>query len=165
MNVFFKKAAEMADGVFDLVSMMSSRMEGKRDLARNTDLIGTNGEISVTIRKGSIGEVVVEFGGMRLNYSARAVASDAEYHKGTMVKIISTAGSVLYVEKVSEGRPSNQPSFTSLDNKPKKEEVADVEAVFDGSDEAAAEEFEDEDSAEGSETSEKKKGSSKNKKK
>ncbi|MBX9695873.1 MAG: hypothetical protein K2Z81_26035 [Cyanobacteria bacterium] len=40
MNMFFKKAAEMADGVFDLVSMLSSRMEGKRELAKTSDLFG-----------------------------------------------------------------------------------------------------------------------------
>ncbi|MBX9695874.1 MAG: hypothetical protein K2Z81_26040 [Cyanobacteria bacterium] len=108
-------------------------------------------------------EIIVEFDGMRLNYSARAVHSEVEFNKGDMVRVVSTGGSVLYVENLS----SRQPDSSSLSSvgKQKREEVSDIEAMVEEAPDSGEESSYDEESTEDSETSGRKKGSTKNKKK
>lgn len=99
MHMFFKKAAEIADGVLDLASWFGTRIESKKVLARPEDLVGVNAEVTATIQKGAAGEVVVVVADSKLNYSARAFNNNVEYKKGEMVNVVSAGSSVLYVTK------------------------------------------------------------------
>jgi hypothetical protein len=103
MDLFFKKAAEMADGVLDLAGWIGKRIECKKSLvAHPDDLIGLSAEVTATINKGGAGEVVVVADNARLNYSARAENDQQEFKKGEMVTIIRAGTSLLYV---AQGAP------------------------------------------------------------
>lgn len=97
MSIFLKKAVEIADGVLDLAGWLGKRMEGSKELVRPIDLIGLSAEVSATIKKGGVGEVVVVAGESRLNYSARAENGDAEFKKGDTVKVVRAGSSMLFV--------------------------------------------------------------------
>lgn len=97
MSIFLKKAVEIADGVLDLANWLGKRMEGSKDLVKPDDLVGLSAEVSATIKKGCVGEVVVVAGDSRLNYSARSLKDDVEFRKGDVVEVIRAGSSMLFV--------------------------------------------------------------------
>lgn len=99
MSIFFKKAAEMADGILDLASWFGNRIESKKSVAKPEDLVGLEGEVITTIGKGAIGEVMLSFGDARQNFSARANDMNIELLKGETIHVIRSGASVLYVAK------------------------------------------------------------------
>lgn len=99
MDTFFKKAAELANGVLDLASFIGSRMEGKRNLAKTEDMVGLTAEVTTPIGKGSVGEVVLVVNECRLNYAARCEDPDTEFTKGEFAIITKAGTSVLFVDK------------------------------------------------------------------
>ena len=108
MDIFFKKAAEMADGVLDLTSWFGKRIESKKNLAKPEDLIGLSAEVTASIKKGAVGEVVVVAGESRLNYSARADDTELEFNKGEMVTVIRAGSSVLFVAKQAKTKDTSK---------------------------------------------------------
>lgn len=99
MDPILKKAAEFADGMLDLISWVGNRVESKKRLATAEDVIGQNAEITIPIKKGQTGEVIVVFENTRLTYGARGADTEAEFHKGEIALVQRVAGSLVYVEK------------------------------------------------------------------
>jgi len=87
----------MADGILDLASWFGNRIESKKSVAKPEDLEGLEGEVTATIGKGSVGEVMVAFGDARQNYSARANDLNIEILKGETIHVVRSGASVLYV--------------------------------------------------------------------
>jgi hypothetical protein len=102
MDPILKKAAEFADGMLDLISWMGNRMESKRKLASPDDIIGSQAEVTIPIKKGQTGEIIVVVEGGRLNYGARGSDPEQEFHKGEVVVISRSVSSIVYVEKRKE---------------------------------------------------------------
>jgi hypothetical protein len=111
MDPILKKAAEFADGMLDLISWMGNRMESKRKLASPDDIIGLQAEVTIPIKKGQTGEVIVVVEGGRLNYGARGSDSEQEFHKGEVVVVSRSVSSLVYVEKRKESPP--EPGITN----------------------------------------------------
>lgn len=99
MDPILKKAAEFADGMLDLISWMGNRMESKKKLATPEDVIGQNAEVTIPIKKGQTGEIVVVFENTRLTYGARGSDSQQEFHKGETAIVDRVASSLVYVRK------------------------------------------------------------------
>lgn len=99
MDPILKKAAEFADGMLDLISWMGNRMESKKKLATPEDVIGQNAEVTIPIKKGQTGEIIVVFENTRLTYGARGINSEQEFHKGEIAVVERVASSLVYVRK------------------------------------------------------------------
>lgn len=114
MDPILKKAAEFADGMLDLISWMGNRMESKKKLATPEDVIGLNAEVTIPIKKGQTGEVIVVHENTRLTYGARGTDSDAEFHKGEIAVVSRVASSLVYVEKrnSSDDKKNSKPETT-----------------------------------------------------
>ena len=63
------------------------------------DLVGTVGQVSVAIPAGGLGQVGLTVKGQRVYPSARA-AGDAAIEDGAQVKVISSAGNQVVVERI-----------------------------------------------------------------
>lgn len=64
------------------------------------DLVGVVGQVSVAIPPDGIGQVNVVVREKRMYPSARATAAGAGIEEGARVKIVSSSGNTVYVEKV-----------------------------------------------------------------
>ncbi len=122
MRELFKKTAEIADGMLDFLGWFGQRIEGSKNLARAEDLVGLSAEVTATINRGGVGEVVVAAGDSRLNYSARAEDASAAFKKGEIVKVLRVASSLLYVADCNEAKRDG-------DKKASPEPPVDVEVA------------------------------------
>ena len=93
-----KAAGDFADGLLDLFNRTAKKLESPgRDLARDS-VLGSLGEISGTIERGSQGEVSVILSGSLQHYPARALRPDQKFDKGSKVRIADVGTNLLYVE-------------------------------------------------------------------
>jgi len=129
MDPILKKAAEFADGMLDLISWVGNRVESKKRLATAEDVIGQNAEITIPIKKGQTGEVIVVFENTRLTYGARGADTEAEFHKGEIAVVQRVAGSLVYVEKRKD---ANEKSLSKPEEKT-GESLTDASATNRGS--------------------------------
>ena len=61
-------------------------------------LVGSIAEITIPIKQGGMGEVIVELGKTLQNYPAKASDAEHEFTKGSKVRISSVGTNVMFVE-------------------------------------------------------------------
>ena len=68
-------------------------------LIPDEDLVGVVGQVSVAIPPDGLGQISVAVNEKRLHPSARASAAGLSFQEGERVKIVSSSGNTVYVEK------------------------------------------------------------------
>jgi hypothetical protein len=90
--------AEAANQVLDVIAWLGKKLNSSGNVFRIEDAKGSPAEVSIPIPRGGIGEVTVIIGQTRKNYSAKAVSPEAEYGRGSKVRIADVAISTVYVD-------------------------------------------------------------------
>ncbi|PWT95879.1 MAG: hypothetical protein C5B53_10740 [Candidatus Melainabacteria bacterium] len=93
-----KAASSFADGLLDLFSRTAKKLESPgKELSRDS-ILGAEAQVSTSIERAGVGEVLVVLGGCLQNYPARAVRPDQRFEKGSKVRIADVGANLLYVE-------------------------------------------------------------------
>ncbi len=100
---FMKRAAEIADEMLGTVGWVINRVSNTSKLYDISDAKGLTAEVTVPIRAGKPGEVVVLLGHSLRNFQARAASESGEFAKGSQVLVIDAGPNILYV-KVPEDK-------------------------------------------------------------
>jgi len=104
---FFKKTAEVADGLFEFVGWALKRVESSGP-AHCKSARNAIGEISVAIPQGGTGEIVVEIGKSLHHYPAKTVTGDLALKRGSRVRVVDVGQNMMYVESLEEA-PKAEP--------------------------------------------------------
>ena len=93
-----KAASQFADGVLDIFNQTAKKIESPGRETSRDSVLGSIGEVSTAIEKGSQGEVSVILSGVLQHYPARALRPDERFGKGTKVRIADVGANLLFVE-------------------------------------------------------------------
>ncbi len=106
----FRKAAAVADSIFETVTSLVQRAETPGNTYRSGDAVGSTAEVAVSIPAGGTGEVLVKLGRGLHNYPARAVRDGETFSRGTKVRIADVGGQTIFVEALQpESTPTEGP--------------------------------------------------------
>lgn len=109
-----KKASVLANDIMDSVHWLVDRMHSPgRDFDR-AQLIGVTAEVTIPIRRGQVGEVMVPLGRTLQNYSARSIRPDLDFSKGSRVKIAEVGTSMVFVDSCESPEEKAAGPFTVI---------------------------------------------------
>ncbi|MBZ0185704.1 MAG: hypothetical protein K8F91_05575, partial [Candidatus Obscuribacterales bacterium] len=106
----------VANGIMDLAGLVSSRLESTKPILKPKDLIGASAEITVPITRNSVGEIITDVSGTRVNYPARGLDRNSEFAKGEVVKIALAGSSACFVESAQEASPDKTANSSKSTN-------------------------------------------------
>ena len=102
MNEIVKKTAGMASDLVDSVAFMLKKLDAPGRRVVREDAKGRTAEISVPIKAGRTGEIIVVLDHSYQHYPARAVRSEMEFAKGAKVRVSDVGSNIMYVEPVDD---------------------------------------------------------------
>jgi hypothetical protein len=109
MNDIVKKTADLAGEVFDSVNWMLKKLESPGRKIVREHAKGATAEISVPVKAGQTGEIIIVLGHTYQHYPARAVRPDLEFAKGSKVRVADVGSNIMYIEPVDTyGTTSDQ---------------------------------------------------------
>jgi hypothetical protein len=92
-----KKAAEIADEMIGTVGWLINRVSNTSKLYDISDANGLTAEVTVPIKAGRPGEVLVLLGHSLRNFQARATSESGSFTKGSQVLVVDAGPNILYV--------------------------------------------------------------------
>ncbi|HEY9774108.1 MAG TPA: hypothetical protein V6C81_09915 [Planktothrix sp.] len=102
MNDFVKKTAEITGDLVDTFAFMLKKLDAPGRQVVLEDAKGLTGEISVPIKGGKIGEIIVVMQHAYQHYPARAARAQMEFAKGTKVRIADVGSNIMFVEPIDD---------------------------------------------------------------
>lgn len=94
-----KKTTEIANDLMDTFTWVLKKFESPPPVDLRQKALGSEAEVSVSIKAGGTGEVTAVVGGSRQHFPARALQGNQGFAKGEKVKIVDVASNVVYVER------------------------------------------------------------------
>jgi hypothetical protein len=102
MSDVIKKSTELANDLVDSFLWALKKMDNPGRKISPETARGETAEISVPIKAGKTGEIIVVLSNSLQHYPARASHGDMEFAKGTKVKVCDVGSNMMYVQPVDD---------------------------------------------------------------
>ena len=109
---FIKLTTGFADDMLTLSSWMLKKMEAHGTLHNRDDVRGLQAEVSVGIGPGATGEILVVQAKKLHHYPAQAKEQNAEFPRGSKVKIVDVGPAVVFVAGYEPGEVTSTEAVT-----------------------------------------------------
>ena len=100
MNDIVKKGADLACDVIDSVGWLLKKMDAPGRKIVREDARGATAEVSVPIKAGKTGEIIIVLGETYQHYPAKAANKDLEFAKGVKVRVQDIGSNMMYIEPI-----------------------------------------------------------------
>jgi hypothetical protein len=102
MNDIVKKGADLACDVLDSVGWLLKKMESPGRKIVREDARGATAEVSVPIKAGKTGEIIIVLGETYQHYPAKGANKELEFAKGAKVRVQDVGSNMMYIEPIGE---------------------------------------------------------------
>jgi membrane protein implicated in regulation of membrane protease activity len=102
MRDIIRKTTTAANDLVDAFNWAYKRLDSPGRNLETQKLVGNTAEVSLDIKPGRIGQVLVVLGGTLQAYSAKANNDKQAFPKGTKVRITGMGNHVLFIDSYTE---------------------------------------------------------------
>jgi len=102
MSDLIKKTTEIANDMVDSLHWALKKLENPGRKIVPEHARGETAEVSVSIKPGRTGEILVVLGHALQHYPAKAARAEMEFPKGSKVKVCDVGSNMMYVQPVDD---------------------------------------------------------------
>lgn len=115
MDGFVKLTTGFADDMLSFGGWMLKKLEAHGTLHNPKDVLGLQAEVSVGIKPGSTGEILVVQAKKLHHYAAQSRETEAQFPRGAKVKIVDVGAGVMFVANYEEAQTTHAEAVTIKD--------------------------------------------------
>jgi hypothetical protein len=94
----FKVTTGIADDIMNLANWAYRRLETPSNSVKRSDALGCEAEVSIGLKPGRTGEIILVQNNQLQHYPAKCVKHDAEFRRGARVKIVGVGTNMMHVD-------------------------------------------------------------------
>lgn len=104
-----KMTTAVADDMLNLVHWAYKRFETPNVSVKREEALGCEAEVSIGLRPGRTGEVILVLNNQLQHYPAKSLKHDAEFKRGARVRIVGVGTNIMHVEAPDSAPHSDLP--------------------------------------------------------
>jgi hypothetical protein len=101
MNDILKKSADLAGDMVDSIGWLLKKLESPGRSISREDALGQTAEVSVAIKPGRVGQILLVLGGTLQHYPAKGTNGELSFPKGARVRVADVGNNTVFVEPVN----------------------------------------------------------------